>query len=167
MAPVFFKWLLIPLMLLSRPVTNHPIYVSVVEIDHNAGNQSLEITCRIFTDDFEKTLRDEYKVPVDLLKEGNAGAMNPLVSRYVLSHLKIAVNGKPVSLQYKGFEPIEEAIYSYYEVPGIASVQTVDVEDDILYTYKKEQMQIIHVTVNGERKSTRLINPERKAQLKF
>ena len=45
--------------------------------------------------------------------------------------------------------------------------KTIDIDDDILYSYKKEQMGIIHVTVNGERKSTRLLNPQRKAQVTF
>ncbi len=84
-----------------------------------------------------------------------------------MQHLKIAVNGKTVSMQFKGFEPVEEAIYSYFEVDGVNAVQTIDIDDDILYSYKKEQMGIIHVTVNGERKSTRLLNPQRKAQVTF
>jgi hypothetical protein len=167
MALVFFKWLLVPVLLFSPVSGRHPIFVSVIEIEHNAKEKSLEVTCRIFTDDFEKTLREEFKKPVDLLKENAAQAMNPLVSQYIMQHLKIAVNGKTVSMQFKGFEPVEEAIYSYFEVDGVNAVQTIDIDDDILYSYKKEQMGIIHVTVNGERKSTRLLNPQRKAQVTF
>lgn len=167
MGSFFYKWLLLPLLVCTLSGAHHPIFVSVVEIEHNARDKRLELTCRIFTDDFEKTLREQYKVPVDLLKKTNSAAMDPLVSRYVTQHLKISVNGQPVTLKYLGFEPIEEAIYSYYEVPGIAAVQSVDIEDDILYSYKKEQISIIHVTVNGERKSTKLVNPERKAGMTF
>ena len=32
---------------------NHPFHVAVLTIDHNAGEQSLELTCKLFTDDFE------------------------------------------------------------------------------------------------------------------
>ena len=39
----------------------HPIFVSVTEIEHNAKDKTLEISCKIFTDDFEKTLRLTYK----------------------------------------------------------------------------------------------------------
>lgn len=166
MASILFKWLLFPLLLSG--VKSHPIYVSVVEMEHNAKEQSIELTCRIFTDDFEKTLReDNGGVKIDLLAASEYDRMCPLVSRYVKTHLKIRINGKPAELQFKGFEQVEEAIYSYYEIRQVPAVKELSIENDILYSYKKEQMGIFHVTVNGERKSTRLVNPEKKAELKF
>ena len=40
---------------------HHPIFVSVTQIDHNATDKTLEISCKIFTDDFEQTLRQQNK----------------------------------------------------------------------------------------------------------
>ena len=34
----------------------HPFYVSVTEINQNAAEKSLEISCKFFADDFEQTL---------------------------------------------------------------------------------------------------------------
>src|SRR6476661_2375693 len=34
----------------------HPFHVSTTEINHNATDKTLEISCRIFTDDFESCL---------------------------------------------------------------------------------------------------------------
>ena len=57
MAGILFKWLLVGGILLTPSSgTHHPIYVSVTEIEHNAKDKTLEISCKIFTDDFEKTL---------------------------------------------------------------------------------------------------------------
>ena len=66
MASSFYKWLLIPVLgiVLSSagPSTRlHPFHVSVVEINHNATDKTLEISCKIFTDDFEKVLAQNYK----------------------------------------------------------------------------------------------------------
>jgi hypothetical protein len=38
----------------------------VTEINHNAADQTLEISCKLFTDDFEKVLSKNYKVKADL-----------------------------------------------------------------------------------------------------
>lgn len=168
MVSILCKWLLAAHFLWVQPaMPAHPIYVSVVEIEHNAAEKSLEISCRIFTDDFEKTLREIYPVKIDLLNPSAHEAMGKYVSGYVRDHLKLSVNGKPVSLRYLGYEEVEEAISSYYQVDAVESVGRIDIENDILYTYKQEQMGIMHLTVKGERKSLRLLNPDKKATVSF
>ncbi|HMI77727.1 MAG TPA: DUF6702 family protein, partial [Ferruginibacter sp.] len=66
-----------------------------------------------------------------------------------------------------GYEQHEEGIMSYYQVNNIPSVKKLDITDNILFEYKKEQISIIHVIVNGNRKSSRLINPEEKTGFEF
>lgn len=146
---------------------HHPIYVSVTEIGHNAASKTLEITCKIFTDDFETALRRQNNKKVDLLDVNYKSAMNPLVNNYIKKHLSIIADGKPVNLQFLGFEQQEEGIISYYEIKNIATVKKIEVTDNILYEYKSEQMEIIHVMVNGERKSSRLNNPDDKVSFSF
>lgn len=145
----------------------HPIFLSVTEIEHNAKDKTLEISCKVFTDDFEKTLRQVYKTTVDLINPKDKAAMNKLVSDYVQKHLSLTVDGKKVALQFIGYEQQEEGILSYYQVNSIASVKKIDIINNILYEYKKEQIGIMHVTVDGNRKSTRLNNPEDKASFEF
>ena len=169
MPGLLFKWLLVPLIWLSVGANSgrHPIYVSVTEIEHNAKEKTLEVSCKIFTDDFEKTLRNTYKTHVDLLDSKIKPAMDKLVSDYVLKHLKIVVDGKPSQLKYLGYERIEEGIYSYYQADNIPSVKKITVTDDVLFEFNEQQMSLIHVIVGGERKSTKLDNPEREAVLSF
>lgn len=168
MAGFLFKWLLISgLFLYPATPALHPIFVSVTEIEHNAKDKTLEISCKIFTDDFEKTLRQTYSGTVDLLQPKDKNAMNKLVSDYVKKHLQLNVDGKTAALQFLGYEQDEEGIRSYYQVNNIPSVKKLDVTDNILFEYKKEQISIIHVTVNGRRESTKLINPDEKAVFEF
>lgn len=62
MASSVYKWLLIPLIcLLMAGKPTHPFHVSVIEINHNAADKTLEISCKIFTDDFEKILAKNYQ----------------------------------------------------------------------------------------------------------
>ena len=168
MVSLLFKWLMIGGLFMHQPAANsHPIFVSVTEIEHNAKDKTLEISCKIFTDDFEKALRETYKTYVDLLQPKDKTAMNKLVSDYVQKHLQLKVDGKAVALQFLGYEQQEEGIVSFYQVNNIAAVKKLDVTDNILFEYKKEQMNILHITVNGNKKSTKLVNPEEKASFVF
>ena len=136
-------------------------------IRDSAKDQRLEVSCKLFTDDFEKVLRNTYKVHVDLYNPGNRAEMDKLVSGYVQAHLKLTADGKPLTLKYLGYEIIEEGVYSYYEVPGIASLKRLDIFNNLFYEYSQQQMGLMHLTVKGERKSTKLVNPDSKASLVF
>jgi hypothetical protein len=175
MVSILFKRLLF-LSVVNIPATSnpfvattahHPLFVSVTQIEHNAKDKTLEISCNIFTDDFEKTLRQNYKTTVDLLKPKDKTAMNKLVSDYVQKHLQLTIDGKKLTLQFIGYEQNEEGILSYYQVNNTPAVKKISIINNLLYDYKKEQMGIIHVTVDGNRKSTKLNNPEDKCSFEF
>ena len=168
MTGILFKWLLVSLMCLPyKGNIHHPIFVSVTEIEHNSKEKTLEVSCKIFTDDFEKTLRAEYKTHVDLLDEKVKPAMDKLVNDYVQRHLKIIVDGKIVSLKYLGFEKIEEGIYSYYQVDNVLNPKKIEVTDNVLLEYNTQQMNIVHVIVGGERKSAKLAGTDNKVTVQF
>ena len=168
MVTKLYKWFLIlSLSFLISSFSFHPIFVSVTEIEHNAKEKTLEVSCKIFTDDFEKTLRKAYNTHVDLLLAKDKPAMDKLVNDYVQKHLKIMVDGKQIVLKYMGYEQIEEGIYSYYQADNVSGVKKITVTDNILYEYKDEQINLLHITVNGNRKSTKLNNPDDKVVMEF
>jgi len=152
--------LLFTLLFIFSGATHHPIYVSVTEIEHNAKENTLEISCKIFTGDLEAVLRKNNKMKVDLLAPTDKKAMEALVNNYIQHHLKIKVNEKPVQLSFIGYEQNEETIQSYFQVDEVNTIKSLEVQDNILYEYKSEQMSIIHVIVNRKRKSTKLNNPD-------
>jgi hypothetical protein len=163
-----YKWFFVVCACLGAAAFSaHPIYVSVTEINHNAKAKTLEVSCKLFTDDFEKVLRNTYHTHIDLLAAKDKPAMDKLVNDYVQKHLKIMVDGKPVSLKYQGYEQIEEGIYSYYQGDGISNVKSITVTDNLLYEYQEQQISLIHITVNGKRKSTKLNNPDQQATETF
>ena len=168
MRSIIYKWLFLgSIWVISSSLVKHPIYVSVTEIEHNLKDKTLEISCKIFTDDFEKALRAAYKAHVDLLNPSEKAAMDKLVSDYVKKHLIINANGKVQELQYKGYEQIEEGIYSYYQVDNIPTVKSLAVTDNVLYEYQSQQISLLHITVDGKRQSTRLVNPEEKFSVSY
>lgn len=149
----------------ERP--SHPVFVTVTNLDYNEPEKRWESSSRIFTHDFETTLRKRHSGKVDLLDNSLKPAMDSLVAIYMKDHLSLAVNGSSVSLQYLGYEQDEEAVMVYLE--GLSSEHPVrlQVENSLLYDFKEGQSAITHVTVKGVRKSKRNNNPVTKATFDF
>ena len=145
----------------------HPFHVSVVEIDHNAAEKTLEISCKLFTDDFEKVLVQNYRTKVDLINPPDRKAMDTLVKKYITAHLSLSADGKPVRFTYLGFERDQEAVYGYVQVNGIPSVRKLDITDKLLHDLFTDQVNLVHATVGGNRKSVKLDYPAAAATLSF
>ncbi|QNN41651.1 DUF6702 family protein [Pedobacter roseus] len=145
----------------------HPLHVSTTEINFNARDKTLEISCRIFSDDFEAILVKLYKQKTDLSNANMKTAMDELVKKYLLSHLQLKANGKAVAMNYIGFEIDHEATNIYLEVEKMPAVKSVEVNDTILYDMFDDQMSIVHVVKASTRKSTKILYPEKKFTANF
>lgn len=169
MALILYKWLMMVFLQWAPMQPDvHPFYVSVTEVHQHTPNGNLEITCKIFTDDFEHTLRNANPgVRIDLLRKDMQDEMQPLIASYIKQHLKLYVNGSPVYIQMIGYEQEEEGIISYFESTPVKSVQQLKVWSNLLYEYKEEQMNLFHITVNGKRKSFKLNHPEQQMEVSF
>ena len=171
MASSVYKWLVLPLLAIvvssARLPADHPFHVSVTEINHNSADKTLEISCKIFTDDFERILAKNYNTKVDLINPPDKAKMDSLVKKYVLSHLIVKANGKPVKMNYLGFEHETEAAYSYIEVENIPSLSKLEITNTILYDMFDDQIGIMHITVNGKRKSNKLNYPDKEMSFDF
>lgn len=145
----------------------HPFHVSVTEINHNAPDKTLEISCKLFTDDFEGVLAKNFKTKVDLINPPNKASMDTLVKKYINSHLSIKTNGKPIKFSYLGYEHDKEAVFVYAEVENVPSVSVFQISNSLMYDFFDDQVNIMHVYVGGNRKSTKLNYPETEISISF
>jgi len=146
----------------------HPFHVGVVEINHNAAEATLEVQCKLFTDDFEAVLSKVYKRKADLIATSLHASMDSVVQHYLKTHLSLQVNGKTVSLNYLGFEQEREAVYVYLEVEKAPSmIEKAAVETSLLYELYDDQVNLIHFSTRNMRKSAKLEYPATSAPLIF
>lgn len=145
----------------------HPFYVSVTTIDQSRDKTSLEISSRIFYDDLEQALKDEFGGKVDLKNTGQNPKNSELIRQYFTRHFQIRVDGKPVNPEFLGFTIEGEAAWCYLEAKGVTSVQKLEVYNSLLYPSFKEQINIFHLNINGQKKSMKINNPEARARFEF
>lgn len=137
----------------------HPFYVSKIELNHNAKDKTIEVSIRVFTDDMESTLQAYGKTSVNLSAPKNIAATDNLIKNYIAEKLTITIDDKPTHLDYLGFEINRESVWMYFEIPNIATLKKININCNLLYDYKKEQMNIFQVKANGKDKSYKLDNP--------
>ena len=178
MAIELYKWLLVPVFSFSL-FTNvqkadisgnkaaHPLHLATVEIDHNATDKTLEITCKTFWDDFESILSKVNKSKVDLVGGKDTAGNNKKIFEYIKSHLQITIDGKPVQMSFVGYEKEDVVVYSYLQVDNVSSVKKVSIVNTLMHDMFDDQVEIIHFIVNGNRKSTKLDYPAKNAEFSF
>ncbi|WP_442591103.1 DUF6702 family protein [Pedobacter sp. AW31-3R] len=141
--------------------SRHPLHLSSTEINYNANGKTMEISCRIFTDDFEDILSKKYKVKSDLSSAVKHKAMDELVRKYMAEHLQVAVNGKQLGLSYIGFENDKEAVIVYIESEKVMNPEKMETTCTVLYDLFDDQINIFHITYHGSRKSAKLNYPDK------
>jgi len=178
MAVMLHKWFLVFGLWFSAPQAYedlsvnsvkayHPFYVSVTEINHNSQEKTLEISCKIFLDDMEAVLKQNYKTNVDLTNEKKEAEHNKFIAEYISKHLSVTADGKSSKLNYIGFEKDKESVWCYFEAANIPSIKKLDINNSILQDYTDKQINIMHITVNGNRKSYKLDYPNKQASFSF
>ncbi len=146
---------------------SHPFHVTVTEVNHNATDKTLEISCKIFTDDFEDALSKKFKVKIDLINPKDKAAMDKYVSAYIHDYLQLKADGKAVTLNYLGYEVENEAVFAYLQVDNISTVKKIEITNSLMYDVFNDQVGINHVTVGGNRKSVQLDYPNNQAVVQF
>jgi hypothetical protein len=145
----------------------HPIHVSTANIEFNKQDNKLEVICTIFTDDFEAALAKQFNAKTDLNKADMHAAMEALVKKYIELNLHIKTGDQPTKLSFLGFEINKEATDVYLESEVLPAVKKVVVDDSILQNLFDDQINIVHIIVNGVRKSEKLDYPDKRVEQVF
>lgn len=145
----------------------HPFFVSVIDIQHNPKEATLEISVRAFTDDLEKMILKESNIVIDLSDPKQKTRANQLVEQYIQKKIALNSNGAKLKLDFIGFEIQSESTWSYFEVKNMKQLKQLGINCELLFGINPQQINIIHVSSNGVRKSYELAAPKNSTQFIF
>lgn len=147
--------LILPILLfLSSFCAAHPIHVSVCEVNHNAQKGWLEITIRIFADDFEDVLEDRTGIRTKLGTDEELPKTNDYILEYLQEKLSITVNDtfKTINLISKEVEDLA-TICKLYAL-DVKDISNMTVRNEVMLHWFKDQVNVTHIDCNDELKST-------------
>jgi hypothetical protein len=137
----------------------HPLYVSITDAEYNSTEKSMEITSKIFLDDFEATLKKQYSNSIDLF--GNATeTTKQYIYQYLKHHLSYTIDGSASVYSIIGYERKKDAVWVYLEINGIRTApKSISISNSILHDFSEKQINIVHCTVSGTEKSHKFNYP--------
>ncbi|MCB0481956.1 MAG: hypothetical protein KDC83_11030 [Flavobacteriales bacterium] len=146
----FLKYLAIAFFILVgfKPrAGEHPLHISVTQIDFRPSEKSLQFTVKIFADDMEDALKKKFnynKLPTNI---------DELLAQYINDKLQVKVNNKVAQPVWVGKELDEEAYFIYLELPKTSKVNTLEISNAILFDLYEDQTNIVHFSAGEIRKS--------------
>lgn len=146
---------------LSSAKEIHPYHVGSVEFNYNSKSKTFEITGKFFLDDLENALKEKYGTPIHFNDANYESQINDLLEKYCNEYLKLKADNNFVKINYIGYEEDSEAVNIFLESEPVNSPKKVETAVSFLYNFFDDQMNIIHVIVNGNRQSERLNYPNR------
>jgi hypothetical protein len=163
---IVFSLILFAFCSIVGKVSAHPFYVSVSEIRIDTQKSTLNVSCRMFTDDLENALTKVYNNKFDLLKSLDDRTVRKYMDEYFQKRFSIGIAGTLQILSFVGMEKEDEALWCYWESTNFKTLGNITVTNTLLYDFLPDQINIIHLYVNAERQSARLVNPEKVAGFK-
>ena len=130
----------------------HAYHSTITELRYNAAKKQLELSVKVFTDDFEKALSQGQPTHVNLTEAGPRPLV--LASAYLRRTLQVStIAGAPLQLQVLGMQAENDGYWFYCKVPLPGPVSGVKLRQAALLDAFSDQMNIVNIEANGQKKS--------------
>jgi hypothetical protein len=160
-ALIFVFW-----MVSVATVLAHPYHTSLAEVRYNSKNQTLEIALKVFADDLEKTLSETAKKPVTI---NQTPAVQAMVAAYLKKMLAAELGNKQaLPLKYLGSEPENNTHWLYLEIPiKPGNLKSFTLRNELLLATFPDQVNIMNLDINGQKKTLLFRQDDFRKQLNF
>ncbi|NJB70745.1 hypothetical protein GGR42_001207 [Saonia flava] len=163
------KGLLVLLLPLFAFTTAHKFYLSVTSVKYSEKEDALQITSRIFIDDFEKVLDKRFGIKGNLATKDESPIAMDYIEKYLKSKLVIKIDGEVVAYDFLGKEYDDDIMVCYIEIPKVnfPEVKSIEVQNEVLFDLFVEQQNVVHFRLKDIMKSFVLIRENNKGMLKL
>jgi hypothetical protein len=145
----------------------HPYHVGSMEFNYNQKSATFEITGRFFMDDLENAVNKKYGKSLHFMDKKSEKEMQQILRNYASEYLKLKVNNQLLKVNFIGYEEDKESVDLFLESEAVAAPKKVETAVSFLYNIFDDQMNIIHIIINGNRKSEKLTYPDRYLYQQF
>lgn len=140
-----------------------------MKVEHNPGQNALEITYKIFADDLQDHIIRRYGIDPRFLSEERHPAADSLVQQYLIDHVYFEVNGKQPRSFFVGYRVDLSTleVVALEEVPGIRRLKSFFAENAVLMEHFSDQANYLNVRYGGQARAVKLTALEKSVTLDF
>ncbi len=148
------KFLVLAMLLPTLAFTTlHKYYISVTQINYIEQNRAVQITSRLFIDDFESALKLKHNKTIILAEKNEPETINGYIHNYLKDKIKIIINNKPVVFNYIGKEYDGDIMRCYLEVENVTNIESFEITNNVFFDLQTEQQNIVKTKIYLKNKS--------------
>jgi hypothetical protein len=137
----------------------HPVHVSVTNLDLDPVRGKVELSVKIFADDFQDLILHKYGVQLNIVEQEDPGERITAVNRYIQEALQLVFNGKETAdLQFVESKLNEEAIWLFYRYEHPGRIRKVEIVNRVMLEKFNDQTNLMIVSFNDRQNGYRLDN---------
>ena len=146
-------------VLLTGSAWLHPVHVSVTNLDLDPVRGKVELSVKIFADDFQDLILHKYGVQLNIIEQEDPGDKIAAVNEYMQEALQLVFNGNETAdLQFVDAKLNEEAIWLFYRYEHHGKIRKVDIVNRVMLEKFNNQTNLMIVTFNEKQNGYRLDN---------
>ena len=147
--------------------TLHKYYVSVTEIIYNENTEQLEVSLKVFNDDWQNALDHKLGNPVLIGSKNEYAQIDSLIESYISNNFYIKINSEIKELKIIGREMEGEATWIYMYVDVKQEIHSIEVKNSLLTEIFDEQRNVIQLNFNNTSRSALLTKSRNKKLFEF
>ena len=147
--------------------TPHKYYVAVTQMDLVPQKKRVEITSRIFIDDFEKALTKKFKQKPNITTSNELPEAEEWIKQYITEKIKVSINKKPQRIEYLAKEIEGDVIIIYTKIAISKKINTFEIFNSLLTDVYSEQQNIVHVNINSNKNSFLFTNSDAQQKIVY
>jgi hypothetical protein len=142
--------LLIPLS--GAVPARHAYHASITELRYNPAKKQLELSVKVFTDDFEKGISQGQPAHVNLSDAGPRPLA--LSTAYLQRTLQVStVAGAPLPLQVLGMQAENDGYWFYCKVPLPGPLPAIKLRQAVLLDVFGDEVNIVNIEAGDKKQS--------------
>lgn len=155
------------ILIITSAFTFHKFYVGVFQVDYFKEKKAVQITARLFIDDLEKVLQKKYNKHFYITTKDEVSDANKFIANYLEEKLKIKINNKMQSIQFLTKETEDNIVICYLKINFKDNIKDLEINNNVLSDVFNEQQNLVHLNINGNKKTILFTNTETKQKLKY
>ena len=133
----------------------HKSYLSVSQLSYSQKDQAIQMTCRVFIDDFNAVLKERYAITALLGTDEPATISEKYAEEYVVKKVQFFEDDQPLDIQLLGYKKDNDVLIYFLEAKtsSFTEAKKFEVRHSLLTDLFEGQQNVVHTKFRGVKKS--------------
>jgi hypothetical protein len=146
----------------------HPVHVSILNVEFNSANHSMDLSFKVFTNDIDLAIGHNYNVALNFGKPNENPEAISYINKYFAEVFSISINNKDhPRLVFVKKEFNEDAVWLHFTIGLNDRVHEFVIKDVLLMDIFEDQTNLVILSINGKESGYRLNIKNRDATIKI